>query len=122
MSGDGSYGKPIGKNCCMNQFAQVIRKRSVIDNNLTTDDSFLRFVPNKERIMSNSAARLIALSIALLAGATLLSVGSIAQSMNPNRGHEAQLFGIALSLVGGIRLALEISVSTRIDSDARPKI
>ena len=72
--------------------------------------------------MSNSASRLIALSIVLLGGAILLSVGSIAQAMNPNRGQEAQLFGIVSSLLGGILFAVETFVSMRTASDGPPRI
>jgi len=63
--------------------------------------------------MSNSAARLIASSIVILAGGILLSVGSIAMAMNTNRGQEAQLFGMVLSLIGGIVFGFEFFASMR---------
>ena len=65
-----------------------------------------------ERV-SNSAARLIALSIVILAGGILLGVGSIAQAMNINRGQEAALFGLIMSLLSGIVFCVELFASYR---------
>jgi hypothetical protein len=63
--------------------------------------------------MSNNAARILALSIAILASAILIGLGSVAQAMNTNRGQEAQLFGFLLGLVGGVFFVIELLFSIR---------
>jgi hypothetical protein len=63
--------------------------------------------------MSNSAARLISLSIVILTCGILLSVASIAQAMNPNRGQEASAIGMIALLIGAVLYVVEFVSSTR---------
>ena len=61
--------------------------------------------------MSGNSTRLIALSIVMLAGSICLGLGSLAQATNTNRGNEAQLFGFAQLIIGGMCFAIDYMAS-----------
>ena len=62
--------------------------------------------------MSDSAARLIALAIVILAGGLTLAVGEIAQAMNANM-QVASGWGIVLLIVGALGFVIEYALSIR---------